>query len=182
MMKPGVVALMGLAMVWGASSAQAQLILARPSSVPPRPGTPGGAGPLTPLFGGAPAAPTFTPGIGSNMGVGGFGPGIGMGGFGAGLGAGAVGAETGATGLLGIGVLNPAMALNQGNVTGHPVAFQNHRAYFLNLNAAAGNVGLIGAAGVGGTTQSGVPGFGLSGTQTNTPGTRRASPSRGAGR
>jgi hypothetical protein len=80
--------------------------------------------------------------------------------------------------LAGTGLSSSVQDLNQGFVTGHPVAFQNYRGYFLNLNAAAGQ-GMQGGTGsslLTGTPSIGVQTFGFMGTQTNLPGTR---PKRG---
>jgi hypothetical protein len=170
MKKPGLAALIGLALLWGTAAAQAQIILAPTVGGPGRPG--GLFGP-SPLFGSPLSGPGLLSG-GVGVPYGGFyRPGIGTGMTGPG------GSLSGVdTGLTGFGTMNPALDLNQGFVTGHPVAFQNHRGYFLNLNAAAGTPSLVGAVGTSGTTQPGTtPSFGILGSQTtNTPGKRPARP------
>jgi len=163
--------------------AQAQFIYTRPIVGGPN-SRPGGL-PISPynqLYYGSPALVprAIQPGMmGGPFGTTGLRPGIGVG-----MGTEPLGStHLGTTGsadpaLGGSSLTNSAQDLNQGFVTGHPVAFQNYRGYFLNLNAAAGAAtqGYPGGGTPLGTSPIGLTNFGFLGTQTNIPGTR---PKRG---
>jgi hypothetical protein len=167
--------------------ASAQFIFTRPPVGGPN-SRPGGLA-ISPwnqlYFGGPSAVPgSMPPGmIAGSIGAPGFRPGIGVG-MGPGtLGAGGAAGDPSLTGtatpnLGGNSLSNPALDLNEGFVTGHPFAFQNHRGYFLNLNAAAGQGTQSGpgTSTLPGTTPIGIQNFGFLGTQSNVPGTR---PKRG---
>jgi len=172
-----------LLVVWGqVPQAQAQFIYTRPIVGGPN-SRPGGLAisPYNQLYYGSPALVprSLAPGMVGPLGAAGLRPGIGVG-----LGTEPLGSTAlGTTGTVdatlgGSSLTNAAQDLNQGFVTGHPVAFQNYRGYFLNLNAAAGT-GTQGSPGGGtqlGSSPIGLTNFGFLGTQTNLPGTR---PKRG---
>jgi hypothetical protein len=160
MKKPGLAALIGLAMMWGTTAAQAQLILAPTiggGGTPPYgPGRPG-------IFGGSIFGNPFGPGMAVR-------PGIGVTLTGPGLNAGTVPG----------GTTNPALDMNEGFVTGHAVGFQTHRGYFLNLNAASGSPSSGGGA--SGPSSSAptppLPPVGIFGSSTNNLGKRPPKPEK----
>ncbi|NBO93340.1 MAG: hypothetical protein EBV06_13670 [Planctomycetia bacterium] len=176
MTKPGWVSLIGLTLVCAASSVSAQVN----STGPGLGNTPGsrplgiGSTPLLPLFYGSALASPNRVGAGFAMPLGAGRPGIGVNPSMMGIGV-SEGWNTGAS------VSNPALDLNQGYVTGHPVGFQNYRGYFLNLNAASGQSGAggsgWGAAGIG-SGMSPNTGIGSIGLQANSPARRAATRGR----
>ena len=176
-----------MVMALQASTVQAQFIFTRPPVGGPG-SRPGGLAisPYNQLYYGSPSLVpgSMPPGmVAGSIGAPGFRPGIGVG-MGPGtLGSGIATGDPSVTGsfdptLGGSSLTNSALDLNQGFVTGHPFAFQNHRGYFLNLNAAAGQGTLSGpgSSTLPTTTPIGIQNFGFLGTQSNVPGTR---PKRG---